>query len=214
LDIALKKILILSIWEDIWSLGEGGGAADELHFIRYLTERGIELHFLIPEPPGGKDPHSIDGLFYHTYPNMLRSMESKPRIIQRTLRPALYPRTALPKLRRLARDIEPDLLMGFTYYPFCPVSRVGRELGIPTVGKLFGVMYLDRTDLPLWKFWSANLEQILYLRCALDHYIVLNDGTKGRDALIDRGIPPDKISFLASPPRHEVLRFHDTQGRN
>ena len=98
--------------------------------------------------------------------------------------------------RMLARELEPDLLMGFTYYPFCPVSKVGRELGIPTVGKLFGVMYLDRTDLPAWKFWSANLEQILYLRCALDHYIVLNDGTKGRDALIDRGIPQEKISFL------------------
>ena len=47
---ALKKILILSIWNNVWELGKEGGVADELHFVRHFTDCGIELHFLIPEP--------------------------------------------------------------------------------------------------------------------------------------------------------------------
>jgi glycosyltransferase involved in cell wall biosynthesis len=193
---ALKKILVLSIWEDLWSIGEGGGAADELHFIRYLTEHGIELHFLIPEPAEPQKLPDLERLHYHTYPNLFRAMERRPRIYQRIFRPLLFPRIVTKTLRRLAREIEPDILLGFTYYPCCPLRTVGRELGIPTAVKLFGVMYLGRDDLSWFKYVNANLEPILYMRCAVDHYIVLNDGTMGRDALIKRGIPPEKISFL------------------
>ena len=38
----IGKILVLSIWEDTWSLGEGSGVADEVEFIRHLVERGID----------------------------------------------------------------------------------------------------------------------------------------------------------------------------
>ncbi|HSG27356.1 MAG TPA: hypothetical protein VLA34_02660, partial [Candidatus Krumholzibacterium sp.] len=66
----LKRITVLSIWEDMWSLGEGCGVPDEMHFIDTLTSMGIGIDYLIPEPPGGSDPYSRKGLRYHTYPNI------------------------------------------------------------------------------------------------------------------------------------------------
>ena len=96
---SLKRILILSIWEDMWELGEESGPSDEYHFIRYLTERGIELHFLVPEPPNGAPIPENPLLTYHTYPNVFRKIERYPRILARIIRIFTAPRAMLGKAR-------------------------------------------------------------------------------------------------------------------
>lgn len=192
----LKRIMILSIWEDMWELGDESGPSDEFHFIRYLTERGIELHFLIPEPPNGTPDPGNPLLIYHTYPNVFRKLERYPRLLSRFLRVFFAPRAMLGRARELMASVEPDLVLGFSYYSLYPLNRIGREFGLPTVNKLFGVMYLDRFDLGPAKYWWYNYEQAAFLRFPVDHYIVLNDGTRGDRALEKRGIPSEKISFL------------------
>ncbi|MGD1048333.1 MAG: glycosyltransferase family 4 protein [Candidatus Krumholzibacteriaceae bacterium] len=192
----LKKILILSIWEDIWSLGEGGGVADELQFIRHLTKKGIELHFLIPNPRSKRETLQDSLLTYHTYPNVFRAFRGLPGIMRRFLWPMFFPLVATGRLERLAREIEPDVLMGFTHYSFYPLHRIGRRLGIPTVVKLFGVMYLDRFDFPRIKYLWKSVEQIIALKMPVDRYIILNDGTRGEMALTRLGVPREKITFL------------------
>ena len=192
----LKKILILSIWEDIWSLGEGGGVADELQFIRHLTKKGIELHFLIPKPAAKREMLQDSLLTYHTYPNVFRAFRRLPGIMRRFLWPLFFPFVATGRLERLAREIEPDVLLGFTHYSFYPLHRIGRRLGIPTVVKLFGVMYLDRFDFPRIKYLWKSIEQIIALKIPVDRYIILNDGTRGEMALTRLGVPRDKITFL------------------
>ena len=192
----LKRILILSIWEDMWELGEESGPSDEFHFIRYLTERGIELHFLIPEPPNGTPGSKNPLLTYHTYPNIFRRLERYPRFLNRLIRGFAAPHAMLKGARKLMGVIDPDLVLGFSYYSLYPLYRIGMEYKVPTVNKLFGTMYLDHTDMGFFKYWWYNYEQIAFLRFPVDHYIVLNDGTKGDRALERRGIPPEKISFL------------------
>ncbi len=193
---ALKKILVLSIWEDIWSLGEGSGVPDEIHFIDYLTSRGIEIDYLIPEPPGGVPTAARPGLTYHTYPNIFRSFMRYPAAARRFLLPALFPRTVARPLERLAGKTSPDLVLGYSYYSIYPLSVLRRKIDLPAVVKLFGVMYLDHLQLPMLKYWWFNYEQMLALRFEVDRYIVLNDGTRGKQALERRGIDPGKISFL------------------
>ncbi|MDD4857697.1 MAG: glycosyltransferase family 4 protein [Candidatus Krumholzibacteria bacterium] len=193
---SLKKILILSIWEDIWSLGEGCGVADELEFIRHVTREGIELHFLIPEPRPKRDIVPDPLLAYYTYPNVFRAFRRFPAIMRRFLWPMFFPLAAYGRLERLARAIQPDVILGFTHYAFYPLNRIGRRLGVPTVVKLFGVMYLDRFDFPRIKYLWKSMEQIIALRRIVDHYIILNDGTRGEMALTRLGVPPEKISFL------------------
>lgn len=194
----LKRIMILSIWEDMWELGEESGPSDEYHFIRYLTERGIELHFLIPEPPDGAGGTGNPLLTYHTYPNVFRRLGRYPRPLQRLSRVFAAPRAMLTRARELMGDIDPDIVIGFSYYSLYSLYRLGKEYDVPTVNKLFGTMYLDHTDMGFLKYWWYNYEQIAFLRFPVDHYIVLNDGTMGERALIRRGIPPEKISFLAN----------------
>jgi len=191
-----KKILVLSIWEDMWEMGEESGPSDEYHFIRYLTDRGIELHFLIPEPVNGVTAQDNPLLVYHTYPNIFRKLERLPGFLQRLIRVFSVPRAMLKGARTLMAAVEPDIVIGFSYYALYPLNRLGREYGVPTVDKLFGVMYLDRRDLGPLKYWWLNYEQVAFLRFPVDHYIVLNDGTRGKKALEDHGVPPGKISFL------------------
>ena len=58
----LRKLLILSIWNDPWSLGEGSGVPDERYFIRRLVDAGIELHYLIPESVDGSEGVGVVGV--------------------------------------------------------------------------------------------------------------------------------------------------------
>lgn len=189
----------------MWELGEESGPSDEFHFIRYLTERGIELHFLIPEPPNGKPESGNPLLTYHTYPNIYRRLKRYPRLLSRLIRVFAAPHAMLKRAWELMGVVDPDLVLGFSYYSLYPLYRIGRKYDVPTVNKFFGVMYLDRTDLGLMRYWWYNYEQIAFLRFPVDHYIVLNDGTMGDRALEKRGIPPGKISFLPNGMDFEWL---------
>jgi glycosyltransferase involved in cell wall biosynthesis len=192
----LKKILILSIWEDLWSLGEGAGVADELEFIRYMTQQGIEIHFLVPKSKRRRTTADNPLVTYHTYPNIFKWFDSLPSFLNRFLWFALFPLVVMRKLERHTAGIRPDILLGFSHLSFYPLSRIGRKFGIPTVAKLFGVMYLDRTEFSKLKYLWMNYEQIIALRSPVDHYIIMNDGTRGEAAFIRLGIPGDKITFL------------------
>jgi glycosyltransferase involved in cell wall biosynthesis len=193
---ALKKILILSIWDNVWALGKEGGVADELHFVRRLTDRGVELHSLIPEPEGKPDLIENPLLTYHTYPNIFRRYEKRSKYFKRLFWPGAFNRATTGRLRELAREIKPDIILGFTHYPLKALKTVGKELGIPAAAKIFGVMYLDRFDLPKLQYWRKNFEQLMAFKHEVDLYIVLNDGTRGETALTRLGIPKEKIAFL------------------
>ena len=193
---SLKKLLILSIWDDPWSLGKGSGVPDELHFIRRFRDAGVELHFLIPEPAGGPERRGEEGVHFHTYGNIFHKARFLPSPVRRLLIPMIYTCSVYGDLRRTVEEIGPDVLLGFSHYAIEPLSRIGRQKGIPTAVKLFGVMYLARTELPGFRRWWLNFDQERALRYPLDKYIVLNDGTMGDRGLISQGIPAEKIEFL------------------
>ncbi|MBN1884183.1 MAG: glycosyltransferase family 4 protein [Candidatus Krumholzibacteriota bacterium] len=190
-----KRIVVLSIWDDLWSLGEGAGVADELHFIRGLVRAGWEIHYLIPEPAGGAPPAG-DGIRWHTYPNVFRRWRRLPGSLARFAWYASFDRAAGKPLRELARGAGADLLLGFSHYTCGVVGRTGRDLAIPTAVKLFGVMNLGRTDLSPLRYRWLNADQLLAFRRPVDRYIVLDDGTRGEEALARLGVPRERISFL------------------
>ena len=143
----LRKILILSIWDEQWSLGEGSGVPDERHFIDRLREAGVELHFLIPESPTGNGRKKIDGVHFHTYGNVFHRARLLPRPVRRLTLPHLFTLAVYGDLRRAVEKIRPDVVLAFSHLSIEPVSRVGRQMGVPTACKLFGVMYLGREDI-------------------------------------------------------------------
>lgn len=193
---SLKKLLILSIWDDPWSLGEGSGVPDERHFIRRFRDAGVELHFLVPESADGSVRRGEEGVYFHTYSNVFHRARILPSPLRRLTIPYIYTCSVFGDLRRIVEQIEPDVMLGFSHYAIEPLSRIGRQKGIPTAVKLFGVMYLAWEDLPGLQRWWLNFDQDRALKHPLDKYIVLNDGTMGDRALDARGIPSEKIEFL------------------
>ncbi len=193
---SLKRLLILSIWDDPWSLGEGSGVPDEQHFIRRFRDAGVELHFLIPESAGGAPRREEQGVHFHTYGNVFHKARILPPPARRLTIPYVYTCSVYGDVRRTVELVQPDVLLGFSHYAIEPLSRIGRQKGIPAAVKLFGVMFLAREDLTGLRRWWLNFDQERALKYPLDRYIVLNDGTMGDRALAARGIPAGKIEFL------------------
>ena len=115
---SLKKLLILSIWDDPWSLGEGSGVPDERHFIRRFRDAGVELHFLIPESAGGTPRREEPGVHFHTYGNVFHRARILPPPVRRLTIPYIYTfsvygdvRRTVERLRVLKVDADANLLV-------------------------------------------------------------------------------------------------------
>jgi hypothetical protein len=192
----LDKILILSVWEDIWALDEGCGVPDELLFIEGLVSSGVDIHYMRPSTGNPKPGNNIKSVHEYGYPNIFRRLSFLPGPALRFGLSLLLPGLIYPRIRKIAGEVEPDLILGFSHHSVQPVSKAGRDLDIPTAVKLFGVMHLGREDENILSYYYHNFDQINSLRFPVDHYLVLNDGTMGRKALLGRSIPEKKITYL------------------
>lgn len=190
-----RRILVVSPWASRWSLGGGAGVSDDHHFIDILARRGHDLHFLTPRPrsPLATQP---DGVTVHTYPDFFRATESWPVALKRIAWPALFNLIVTPRTLGVARRIRPDFVLGHSHYSALPCLAARKILGVPAGVKLFGVMDLVHTEWPRWRYVFKNVEQIAALKVPQDVWIILDDGTRGRDAAIRHGVPAEKVRFL------------------
>ena len=192
---ARPRILVISPWESVWSLGGASkaGVSDDDRFIEGFTRAGYELHFLRPR---AHQPQVDARVHTHTYPNFFAATRSFPTFMRRPLWPFLFQLIVVPRTLRLARRLEPKVVIGHSHYSTAATNQCRTKLGIPSVVKLFGVMDLVHTEWPALKYAFKNLEQLSALRYGQDAWIVLDDGTRGGDILRARGLPADKIHFL------------------
>jgi glycosyltransferase involved in cell wall biosynthesis len=188
------KILVVSPWKSRWSAGPGAGVSDDYHFISELTKRAIELHFLVPR--SDEEDLSLDNLFFHTYPDFFDATEGWPTAFKRLLWPAMFCTVVTAHALSVARAVRPDFVLGHSHYGAVPAYLCRELLRIPSGLKLFGVMELVRTDWPRWKYYFKNIEQIAALKVPQDIWLIIDDGTRGREAALRHGVPADKIRFL------------------
>jgi glycosyltransferase involved in cell wall biosynthesis len=190
-----KKILIISPWASRWSLGAGAGVSDDYYFIEKLTKKGYELHFVAPR---GENPSELpfDNLYIHGYPNFFGTTSWWPTGLKRLLWPLLFNLIVTAAVLRTARKIKPDFVLGHSHYSSFPGFITKELLRIPTGVKLFGVMDLVHSEWSAWKYHFKNVEQIFALKLPHDVWIILDDGTKGRDAALRHGVPDSKIRWL------------------
>ncbi len=192
---AKKRLLIISIWETVWSLGTESdvkaGVSDEDRFIDGFIRAGWEIHLLRPEGPH-KDPRVTT----HTYPNFFKKTAHYTTAAKRVLWPSLFNITVVPRAVNLAKSLQPDVVMGYSHYSTVATWWCKRVAGTPNVVKLFGVMDLVHTEWPALRYLTKNAEQIAAFRYPQDAWIVLDDGTRGGDILRARGIPKERIHFL------------------
>jgi glycosyltransferase involved in cell wall biosynthesis len=188
------RILIVSPWETIWSLGDGNvkaGVSDDDRFIDGFTRAGYELHFLRPQGTQS-DPRVVT----HTYPNFFRATNAYSTPAKRVLWPALFNVNVVPRAVSLAKSLAPVVVMGHSHYSTAATWWCRRVTGIPSVVKLFGVMDLVHTQWSAARYYTKNMEQLTALKYPQDAWIVLDDGTRGGDILRARGIPAERVHFL------------------
>jgi glycosyltransferase involved in cell wall biosynthesis len=190
-----RRILVVSPWASRWSLGRGAGVSDDYYFIEKLTRSGYELHLLIPKPNAPSDL-PFEGLFVHTYFNFFSATATWPTALKRIVWPALFNFIVTPKTAALGRKVEPDFVLGHSHYSSFPCFVARKLLGVPAGVKLFGVMDLVHTEWPKPKYYFKNFEQIAALKIPQDVWIILDDGTQGREAAMRHGVPEEKIRFL------------------
>ncbi len=192
---ARARILVVSPWEDVWSLGGDAkaGVSDDDRFIDGFTRAGYELHFLRPH---SARPHDDARVRTSYYPNFFRATRSLPTWLRRPLWPLLFQLVVTPRALSLARALRPDAVLGHSHYTARTTRRCGDALAIPSVVKLFGVMDLVHTEWSPAKYRFKNFEQLQALTYPQDAWIVLDDGTRGGDILRARGIAAAKIHFL------------------
>jgi glycosyltransferase involved in cell wall biosynthesis len=175
-------------------MAPGAGVSDENHMFSRLIRHGYDVHLLVPRTPGTLA--SQPGLTVHTFPNVLAIPERIPAPLRRLwLLPAFW-WTAAGAARRLARRIRPAVVIGFSHYGAWPAWRAGKAAGAPSVLKLFGVMNAVRLEWPLPRYLYHSLEGVLAFKVPVDHFIILNDGTRGDAAARRWGVPPARISWL------------------
>jgi len=198
------RILIISPWETVWSLGGQGdvraGVSDDDRFIDAFTRAGYELHFLRP-----RASRSDERVTTHTYPNFFRPTRSLPTWLRRPLWPLLFNALVTPRALAYARRARPALVLGHSHYSTAAAWWCGKQLHLPTAVKLFGVMDLVHTEWPPLRYWFKNVEQILALRYPQDAWIVLDDGTRGDRAVIACGVPSERVHFLPNGLNTEWL---------
>ncbi len=187
-------ILVVSPWSSLWSLAPGAGVSDETHMLAGLVAHGYAVHMLVPRaaslmPPG-------PGLSIHTFPNVLAAPTWLPAPVRRGwLLPAFW-QVAGAAATRLARQIRPRLVLGFSHYGARPAARAAAAVGAPSVLKLFGVMHAMRLEWSLPRYLYHNLEGVLAFKQPLAHFLILNDGTRGNRVAERWGVAPDRMTWL------------------
>ncbi len=188
-------MLVISPWESMWSLGKNAGVSDDYRFVEKFTQRNYTLHFLVPRGKPGDQPE-MENFIVHAYPNFFRATAGFPTPLKRLILPLLFFLFVLPAAFRLARSLRPDFVLGHSHYSTSVTFALRKLLSIPAGVKLFGVMDLVHTEWPRWKYIYKNFEQILALKFPQDLWIVLDDGTRGGDVLLQQGVRREKIYFL------------------
>ncbi|MDH3217594.1 MAG: glycosyltransferase, partial [Candidatus Krumholzibacteria bacterium] len=186
---------MISPWKERWSLGEGAGVSDDYHFIENLTKKGFELHFIVPK--GGEQKElGFENLFFHTYPNFFDAMSGWPTALKRIIWPLAFWTLVSVRALVVGRRLQPHFVLGHSHYATVPAYMCRELLRVPSGVKLFGVMDLVHTEWSRLKYYYKNLEHILAMKVPQDVWIILDDGTSGREAAIRHGVPSDKIRFL------------------
>ena len=159
-----------------------------------LVHHGYEIDLLVPRAGEVADPMS--GVEVHTMPNVLGVPSWIPAPVQRLWLLPAYWSVAARAAVRLARSRRPAVVIGFSHYGAYPAWRAGRAAGVPSVLKLFGVMHAMRLDWPLTRYLYHSIEGVLAFKVPLDHFLILNDGTRGEAVARRWGVPAERITYL------------------
>lgn len=192
---AHRSIVLVTPWKRRWEMGDGAGLADDKYFIDGFAAHGYDVHFVSPRDRNPPDI-STPGYHVHGFYNFYDSSARWPTPLKRLIWPLLFTLLASWQTWRVGRRVRPMVVLGHSYVASAAAFIAARALRVPSVVKLFGVMDLARTELSTGQRWRRHGEMLAALRFPHAAWIVLDDGTRGAEALAHHGVPADRIHFL------------------
>jgi glycosyltransferase involved in cell wall biosynthesis len=173
------RILGVAAWRALWSMGRGAGATAFMRSPVALAAAGHDLHVVHPSPPGDEGRHEFAGVHFHRYraPEVFSNPDLilPARLFERAWRYGYYQIDAPRHVMRVARELEPDLVIAYGIMTAPVASRVARQLGCPLVGRYFGnTLSLGLNKRSRW--WGNFMERIGF-RVPVQAMILTNDGS-------------------------------------
>lgn len=203
-----RRILIVSPWEDFWSMPGKAGVSDDAEFVGRALAAGHELHFVVPA--GGRfDPaEAHERLHVHPFHNIFPGTAWLPTPLRRLLWMGWFLGPVVDRAKQVAREVNPELVMGFSYHGARAAELLGRIHDIPSLVKHFGVYTAAFfEEWPRWKYRYKNLETLFGLTRKVDRLVILNDGSRGREAAVRAGFPVERVVFLLNGIHTEWSRL-------
>jgi glycosyltransferase involved in cell wall biosynthesis len=180
-----------------WEVGTKGGVPDEYLTFQALVRRGHELHVVAPAGAEYALPGEGPGtLTVHHVPYPAQRWRGKLKGQLGRIRDLVAARQAYGgRGGEIARRIRPDVILAHTFHTAPWMARVGAAMGVPVVGKFFGVLELNTQWSPELLHRLRHWEHYLAFQAPLTCVIVLDDGTGGDEAARRLGVPADRLRF-------------------
>jgi glycosyltransferase involved in cell wall biosynthesis len=106
--------------------------------------------------------------------------------------------------RRLIRGRDIDVVCGYEVYGAPVGDWIARSRGVPFVTKYQGTFL---ASVPANRMWRDLPVDAVGTRPRADVIFMLNDGTRGKEALLSLGVPPERIRFDLSGVEKPESRF-------
>jgi glycosyltransferase involved in cell wall biosynthesis len=155
-----------------------------------------QVHMICPE--GGTDPHP--DIVYHPF-----SVNQGTNFVTRKIFPYIYIKYAISVAKLWNNYCNFKLVYGAGCVSATAAGHITKELGIPSVGRLFGTYLFPYLNNPLMLL--VKNEEVAAFKANCTGYIITNDGTGGDVVAKHFGIPEEKLWFptngVETPPDAE-----------
>lgn len=178
----MDNILVISDFYDIQYHKNSGTPA--LRLIIEALAKKYSVHIIAPQ---GKEEDG-DNIFYHRV-NLCPPMN----VFESKLFWAYYSLIAPERAKHLDNKYHFKLVYGAGSTSTHIAANIGRELSIPSVGRLFGTYLAPFLNSPI-RLW-LRLEECMAFKSECNKFVVTEDGTQGDKVAQHFGIPNDKLCF-------------------
>lgn len=178
----MSDILLISDFYDLQYQKDSGTPA--LKLITEALAKKYQVHIIAPKG----EEEDTDTIFYHRI-----CIETPPNVFSSKWFWIQYTISASELAYHLNNKYRFKLIYGAGATSTHIAAKVGRELGIPSVGRLFGTYLAPFLNSPIQKW--LRFEECMAFDSECTKFIITDDGTRGDKVAKHFGIPDDNLCF-------------------
>lgn len=214
LEAGVRPLVVLGVypWDRFWSMGEFRGAPSFYRAPKALVDAGHRVFISMPgagRSPRSEEYHGIRLLRYGPAINFMPM--SGPSVYLHLTKPFRYIYyiilASLAGLRA-AREVGPDVVVGYGAWGAAVGFLVARCLGLPNVTRLFGQslsLGFER-GLKAKIRLALNYPEVIAFSAPCSCLVLHNDGSGGDVAAARLGVPRERLRYWRNGIDKELFR--------